>query len=103
MRQRVWARRRPPSGMSCPDANMIVAFVDGRLPDRERTALAQHVESCEPCMGVLAGAARNAASSAGLAPGVRRAPVTPGTTVGRYLILSLVGQGGMADVYAAYD
>src|SRR4029077_3922385 len=31
------------------------------------------------------------------------APIARGTSVGRYTVLSLVGQGGMGEVFAAYD
>ena len=45
------------------------------------------------------------ATTAGGHPGERAGPgeLTRGTVVGRYTVLSLVGRGGMSEVYGAYD
>jgi len=43
---------------TCPSLETIGAFVDGRLMDRERETIADHVASCEACYFVFSEAAR---------------------------------------------
>jgi tetratricopeptide (TPR) repeat protein len=46
------------NGGTCPSLETIGAFVDGRLMDRERETIADHVASCEACYFVFSEAAR---------------------------------------------
>jgi anti-sigma factor RsiW len=44
--------------MSCPDANKIIAFTDGLLPEEDRLAVAIHLDGCELCLAVVTAGAR---------------------------------------------
>jgi len=46
------------NGGTCPSLETIGAFVDGRLMDREREMIADHLASCETCYFVFSEAAR---------------------------------------------
>jgi tetratricopeptide (TPR) repeat protein len=46
------------NGGTCPSLETIGAFVDGRLMERERETIADHVASCEACYFVFSEAAR---------------------------------------------
>jgi tetratricopeptide (TPR) repeat protein len=46
------------NGGACPSLETIGAFVDGRLMDRERETIADHLASCETCYFVFSEAAR---------------------------------------------
>lgn len=91
----------------------MAAFVAGALPDAERAAIANHAASCERCLEVLDVLV---ASNAGHAhPPAREVTIggdrtatgelelLPGARVGRYVIVSMLGTGGMGVVYAAFD
>ncbi|MFT3839149.1 MAG: tetratricopeptide repeat protein [Myxococcaceae bacterium] len=82
--------------MACPDDNALAALSEGRVPEPEATRLREHIEGCDDCRRALALAA--SASQEVTSERLRQ-----GETVGRYVVIRLLGSGGTADVYAAYD
>jgi eukaryotic-like serine/threonine-protein kinase len=89
--------------MNCPDENIIVAFVDGDLVEAERAGVTMHLDSCELCVALVAEAVGHRSARGEQRLEAEKPPLSKGAAIGRYLILDLVGRGGMGDVYAAYD
>jgi serine/threonine-protein kinase len=103
---------------SCLDENQIVQMLDGRLHAAARVEAEAHLGSCDACRRLVAAfVATDAPSVAGDTealdlvaepPGqgsfrAEREVLGRGESIGRYLVLSLIGCGGMGEVYAAYD
>ncbi|MEP6865615.1 MAG: protein kinase [Deltaproteobacteria bacterium] len=101
--------------MECLDDNVASEFVSGAMPHSSVTKVEKHLAGCRDCrelVAALAGADdidSNAAthrherealteSQAGRLPAL-----SIGDRVGRYLVLSTLGTGGMGQVFAAYD
>jgi serine/threonine protein kinase len=105
----------PNQGVECLDDNVASEFVSGGMPASAITKVEAHLASCRDCRALVAALAgaddidSNAAthrherevlteSQAGKLP-----VLSIGDRVGRYLVLSTLGAGGMGQVFAAYD
>src|SRR5262245_27422251 len=89
----------------------IDRFVRGALTPDLRAGVEAHLAGCASCVELLGLAAGRSQNTVKLPPqpapataaAAARAgqPLAPGTVLGRYTVLSLVGRGGSAAVYAA--
>ncbi len=68
-------------------------MLEGRLPPEQHARALEHIDGCAPCRELVA--------QAGLEEDA--APLAPGSLLGRYVILGVLGAGAMGVVYGAHD
>lgn len=91
--------------MACLTEDLVLARVQGELPDAERAEVDGHLDACEACRQLVAAVADVALPSAvdPTAPDLGRADtglLPPGTRIGRYVVEEPLGGGAMGVVYA---
>jgi len=110
MSVRHWCIIRPGLAVACLLEQTILRFASGRMSPAELAAAERHARRCASCQSLLAAALAAASSPAGdnlssppTGSDTALGTLEPGTSLSRYTLLSFVGQGAMAEVYAAYD
>ena len=95
--------------MPCLDDNTVAALVEGGLPAAKAREVRKHIDTCDTCRQLAAGAAAElrsrAPEEAASLPflGADIAVLPAGAQVERFVIVEPLGAGGMGVVYAAYD
>jgi predicted Ser/Thr protein kinase len=91
--------------MACIGNNTLVALADDRSPHRLRE-LDAHLDTCPDCRQLVAALVEMSwmrGSRAPTLPAVAAPAAPTGVVIDRYIVIELLGVGGMGAVYAAYD
>ncbi|MCY1064575.1 tetratricopeptide repeat protein [Nannocystis sp. RBIL2] len=102
---------------ACLGTDTLLELVEGRAAAATRARVEAHASRCEACRQLLSelasdateapthdrGAPTRTPGADDTDPGELDLPLQPGARLGRYVVMSLLGAGGMGVVYAAHD
>jgi Protein kinase domain len=93
-------------GTRCVDEHLVLAFLNGQLPDDQLSQVECHLDECEDCFELVAAAAppRTASRAGAHAAASDRSNVRAGQRLaGRYDVVGILGSGASGQVVKAID